>query len=60
MHKISPKVDKTIERPVEGGILGEFWTKDIKFIKQEYRIEGLDEHFPFNRKKICKIQHPQN
>jgi hypothetical protein len=49
-----------MEKPVKVGILGEFWTKEIIFINEEYRTEGFDEYFPFNRKKKCKLQHPQN
>lgn len=47
MHKISPKIDKIMERlDVDGDILGEFWAKEIKFIKEEYRT------IPFPFKEI--------
>ena len=47
MHKINPKIDKISERlNVDGDILGNFWPKEIKFIKEEYRT------IPFPFKEI--------
>jgi ubiquinone/menaquinone biosynthesis C-methylase UbiE len=38
MHKISPKIDEIIQRlDVDGDILGDFWPKEIRFIKEGYR-----------------------
>jgi hypothetical protein len=38
MHKINPKIDKISERlNIDGDILGNFCSKKIKFIKEDYR-----------------------
>jgi hypothetical protein len=47
MHKINPKIDKISEKlDVDGDILEDFWPKEIKFIKEEYRT------IPFPFKEI--------
>jgi len=47
MHQINPKIDKIIERlDVDGDILGEFWPKEIRYIKEKYRT------IPFPFKEI--------
>lgn len=47
MHRINPKIDKISERlNVDGDILGNFWSKEIKFIKEDYRT------IPFPFKEI--------
>ena len=47
MHQINPKIDKIIERlDVDGDILGDFWPKEIRYIKEKYRT------IPFPFKEI--------
>jgi SAM-dependent methyltransferase len=47
MHKIGPEIDKIISRlDVDGDILGDYWPKEIRFIKEEYRT------IPFPFKEI--------
>jgi hypothetical protein len=44
MHKISPQIDKISERlDVEGKILGNYWDKEAKYVKEKYETIA----FPF-------------
>ncbi len=53
MHKINPKIDKISQRlDVDGDILGYFWPKEIRFIKEGYRTIP----FPFKEIKAPKLE----
>ncbi|MGC1264604.1 MAG: hypothetical protein WA932_11665 [Nitrososphaeraceae archaeon] len=45
MHKINPQIDKVTDRlDVDGEILGSYWDKETKYVKEKYKTIP----FPFN------------
>jgi hypothetical protein len=53
MHKINNQIDKIVERlDVNGDILGEFWPKEIKYIKEKY----ITIPFPFKEINTPKFK----
>ena len=53
MQKISPEIDKISERlNVGGDILGNYWPKEVKFVKEEYKTIP----FPFKEIKAPKFE----
>jgi len=45
MHKINPQIDKVTDRlDVDGEILGSYWEKETKYVKEKYKTIP----FPFN------------
>jgi SAM-dependent methyltransferase len=53
MQKISPEIDKISERlNVGGDILGNYWSKEVKFVKEEYKTIP----FPFKEIDVPKFE----
>ena len=53
MQKIRPEIDKISERlNVGGDILGNYWPKEVKFVKEEYKTIP----FPFKEIAVPKFE----